>query len=120
MAEYAVPFPCSMTAYISAVLALSVYRGSPRSVDPVGDADRSRDNSFRHERAPGQGVHVDVIVIPADGGTIWHLTDLLGRSMGNITEDASHQFTIYPEGQAFKTMADIHRGPYDSLDAALA
>jgi hypothetical protein len=63
---------------------------------------------------------VDVIVIPADGGTIWHLTDLLGRSMGNITEDASHQFTIYPEGHAFKTMADIHRGPYDSLDAALA
>jgi hypothetical protein len=63
---------------------------------------------------------VDVIVIPEQGGTVWHLTDLLGRSMGNIREDASHQFTIYPEGHGLKTMRDIHRGPYDSLDAALA
>jgi hypothetical protein len=63
---------------------------------------------------------VDVIVIPEDGGTVWHLTDLLGRSMGNIREDASRQFTIYPEGHAFEAMADIQRGPYDSLDAALA
>jgi hypothetical protein len=63
---------------------------------------------------------MDVIVIAAERGTVWHLTDLLGRSMGNITEDVSHQFTIYPEGHAFETMADIHRGPYDSLDAALA
>jgi hypothetical protein len=63
---------------------------------------------------------VDVIVIPEQGGTVWHLTDLLGRSMGNIREDASHQFTIYPEGHGLETMRDIHRGPYDSLDAALA
>ena len=63
---------------------------------------------------------MDVIVIAAESGTVWHLTDLLGRSMGNIREDASHQFTIYPEGHAFETMADIQRGPYDSLDAALA
>jgi hypothetical protein len=63
---------------------------------------------------------VDVIVIPADDGTVWHLTDLLGRSMGNIREDASHQFTIYPEGHAIETMADIQRGPHASLDAALA
>jgi hypothetical protein len=62
---------------------------------------------------------VDVIVIQADGGTVWHLTDLLGRSMGNIREDASRQFIIHPEGRAFETMVDIHRGPYDSLDAAL-
>jgi hypothetical protein len=40
--------------------------------------------------------------------------------MGNIREDASHQFMIYPEGHAFEAMADLHRGPYDSLDAALA
>ena len=40
--------------------------------------------------------------------------------MGTIREDASHQFTIYPEGHAFETMADMHRGPYASLDAALA
>jgi hypothetical protein len=63
---------------------------------------------------------VDVIVIPADGDTVWHLADLLGRSMGNIREDASRQFTIHPEGHVFETMADIHRGPHASLDAALA
>jgi len=40
--------------------------------------------------------------------------------MGNIREDASRQFTIYPEGHAFETMADMHRGPHASLDAALA
>jgi hypothetical protein len=61
-----------------------------------------------------------LIVVAAEGGTVWHLTDLLGRSMGNIREDASHQFTIYPEGRAFETMADIQRGPHASLDAALA
>jgi hypothetical protein len=63
---------------------------------------------------------VDVIVIPEQGGTAWLLTDLLGRSMGNIREDASHQFTIYPEGHGLETMRDIHRGPYFSLDDALA
>ena len=63
---------------------------------------------------------MDVIVIAAKGGTVWRLTDLLGRSMGNIKENDSHQFTIYPEGHAFETMADMQRGPYASLDAALA
>ena len=28
---------------------------------------------------------MDVIVTPAEGGTVWQLTDLLGRSMGRIT-----------------------------------
>jgi len=27
---------------------------------------------------------MDVIVTPAKGGTVWQLTDLLGRSMGRI------------------------------------
>jgi hypothetical protein len=67
-----------------------------------------------------RGFDVDLIVVPAEGGTVWHLTDLLGRSMGNIREDASRQFMIYPEGRAFETMADIQRGPHVSLDAALA
>jgi hypothetical protein len=40
--------------------------------------------------------------------------------MGNIRENGSHQFTIYPEGHALETMADIQRGPPASLDAALA
>jgi hypothetical protein len=47
-----------------------------------------------------RGFDVDLIVVAAEGGTVWHLTDLLGRSMGNIRENASHQFTIYPEGPA--------------------
>ncbi len=63
---------------------------------------------------------MDVIVIAANGGTVSNLTDLLGRSMGTVREDASHQFMIYPEGHAFETMADIQRGPHASLDAALA
>ena len=63
---------------------------------------------------------MDVNVIAVGGGTVWRLTDLLGRSMGTIRENASHQFTIYPEGHAFETMADIQRGPHASLDAALA
>ena len=60
------------------------------------------------------------MVIAEQGGAVWRLTDLLGRSMGNIREDIAHCFTIYPEGHAFKTMAGIQCGPYASLDAALA
>jgi hypothetical protein len=45
---------------------------------------------------------------------VWRLTDLLGRPMANIRENASHQFTIYPEGRAFETMAAIQRGPHAS------
>jgi hypothetical protein len=41
---------------------------------------------------------VDVIVIAEQGGVVWRLTDLLGRSMGNIREDTTDCFTIYPEG----------------------
>ena len=66
------------------------------------------------------GFDVDVIGVAARGGTVWHLTGLLGRSMGNIRESASNQFTIYPEGHAFEAMGDIQRGLYASLDAALA
>jgi hypothetical protein len=63
---------------------------------------------------------VDVTVIAEQGSAVWRLTDLLGRPMGNIREDSTHCFTIYPEGHAFETMADIQCGPYASLDAALA
>jgi hypothetical protein len=68
----------------------------------------------------GPATNVDVIVRAAEGDTVWQLTDLLGRSMGNIVENASHQFTIYPEGHAVETMAGIDHGPHASLDAALA
>jgi hypothetical protein len=63
---------------------------------------------------------MDVIVTPAEGGTVWRLTDLLGRSMGSISASASHEFTIHSEGQALETMAGIQRGQHASLDAALA
>ena len=63
---------------------------------------------------------MDVIITPTEGGTVWRLTDLLGRSMGSIVKDASHQFTICPEGHALDTMAGIEQGPHASLDAALA
>ena len=66
------------------------------------------------------GLNVDVIVTTAEGETVWRLTDLLGRSMGSIVKNASHQFTICPEGHALETMAGIERGPHASLDAALA
>jgi hypothetical protein len=63
---------------------------------------------------------VDVTVIAEQGGAVWRLTDLLGRSMGSIREDSTDCFAIYPEGHAFETMAGIKSGPYASLDAALA
>ena len=63
---------------------------------------------------------MDVIVTPAEGGTVWQLTDLLGRSMGRITASAPRQFVIHPEGHALETMAGIQHGPHASLDAALA
>ena len=61
---------------------------------------------------------MDVIITPTEGGTVWRLTDLC--SMGSIVKNASHQFTIYPEGDALETMAGIEQGPHASLDAALA
>ena len=62
---------------------------------------------------------MDVIVTPADEGA-WNLTDLLGRSMGRIVEEAPKQFFIDPAGLAIKTMHGIASGPHLSLDAALA
>jgi hypothetical protein len=63
---------------------------------------------------------MDVIVTATEGGTVWQLTDLLGRSMGRITANAPRQFMIHPEGHALETMAGIDQGPHASLDAALA
>ena len=63
---------------------------------------------------------MDVIVTPADEGDAWNLTDLLGRSMGQIVEEAPKQFFIDPAGLAIKTMHGIAFGPHLSLDAALA
>jgi hypothetical protein len=62
---------------------------------------------------------VDVIVTPADEQDAWNLTDLLGRSMGQIVEEAE-RFFIDPAGLAIETMRGITPGPHRSLDAALA
>lgn len=62
---------------------------------------------------------MDVIVTRAEQG-IWHLTDLLGRSMGSVRQNGPKQFMIHPEGHAVETMTGIQHGPHDSLDAALA
>ncbi|MDA9494808.1 hypothetical protein XI08_38210 [Bradyrhizobium sp. CCBAU 11361] len=71
-------------------------------------------------RRTGSRFTMDVIVTPAEGGTVWRLADLLGRSMGRITASAPRQFMIHPEGRASETMAGIQQGPHASLDAALA
>ena len=61
---------------------------------------------------------MDVIVAAGDA-TTWRLTDLLGRSMGTIVQEATG-FLIAPSGEAIKTMRTVHRGPHSTLDAALA
>ena len=61
---------------------------------------------------------IDVAIDADDPGT-WDLRDLLGRSMGCIVE-TDGTFTILPEGNASQTMADLKKGPYGSLDDALA
>jgi hypothetical protein len=63
---------------------------------------------------------LDVIVTPADEhGEEWNLTDLLGRSMGRV-EKVAQGFLVQAAGNATETMAKMHRGPYRSLDDALA
>jgi hypothetical protein len=63
---------------------------------------------------------LDVIVTPTKDRKAWNLADLLGRSMGRVEETPAADFLIQPDGQALETMAGIERGPYPSLDAALA
>ena len=63
---------------------------------------------------------MDITVKPIDGGKAWSLVDLLGRSMGRITEYPATRFTIHPDGQALETMNGIKAGPFASLDEALS
>jgi hypothetical protein len=62
---------------------------------------------------------LDIAVTLADDGNGWSLTDLLGRSMGRITEASAQQLTIHPDGHALETTVGIGPGPFASLDAAL-
>jgi hypothetical protein len=58
---------------------------------------------------------MDMIVTSGEGGTIWQLTNLLGRSMGRIAASAPRQLLIYSEGHARHTAKAV-----PSLDVALA
>jgi hypothetical protein len=62
---------------------------------------------------------VDITVTPGEGG-VWHLTDLLGRSMGHIRRTPPGSFVIGPAGQALETMFGMDIGPFQTLDQALA
>jgi hypothetical protein len=62
---------------------------------------------------------MDISVKAAGADGPWQLTDLLGRSTGAISR-LDGEFTIVPHGHALETMKDMNRGPFRSLDAALA
>ena len=62
---------------------------------------------------------MDLIVSRSEGGE-WTLTDLLGRTMGTVTESEPRAFNIRPEGHAVEAMAGLRTGPYTSVDDALA
>ncbi|HWG05857.1 MAG TPA: hypothetical protein VG271_12660 [Beijerinckiaceae bacterium] len=64
-------------------------------------------------------MQLDITVSPKSDGTTWTLTDLLGRSMG-VVYQSGNTFIIGPEGHALETMDTMSRGPFHSLDAALA
>ena len=68
---------------------------------------------------------MDVTVRPAAKRNVWDknawdLTDLLGRSLGRITEEPGRQFFIDPSERGRQLMARLAPGPHPSLDAALA
>ena len=63
---------------------------------------------------------MDIDVTSKPDEATWLLTDLLGRQMGRIAEEAVDAFRIHPAGQALQTMASMKRGPFKTLDEALA
>ena len=63
---------------------------------------------------------MDITVTPEAGGKTWHLTDLLGRSMGFIEQDAPRVFIIRPANRAIQTMHSlvrVHPSLNDALEA---
>lgn len=63
---------------------------------------------------------MDIIVRPSGAEKTWSLTDLLGRTMGVVVEEAPGTFAVRPEGNAAQTMNGMRLGPFGSLDQALA
>lgn len=66
------------------------------------------------------GPVLDIDVTPKPDEAAWLLTDLLGRPMGRVAEDPASEFRIEPAGQALQTMGSLKRGPFKTLDDALA
>lgn len=62
---------------------------------------------------------MDITVTPGEGG-VWHLADLLGRSMGHIRKAVDGTFNFTPAGQALETMSEMKLGPFYTLDETLA
>lgn len=63
---------------------------------------------------------MDIDVTPKPDEAAWLMTDLLGRPMGRVAEEPAGEFRIHPAGQALQTMESMKRGPFKSLDDALA
>ena len=63
---------------------------------------------------------MDIDVTPKPEEAAWLLTDLLGRSMGRVVEESPIGFRIEPAGQGLQTMEAMKRGPFGTLDDALA
>jgi hypothetical protein len=61
---------------------------------------------------------MDIMVARHANDTVWNLRDLLGRSMGSITQE-DDGFVIAPAGETLKAMSTVNLGPYSTLDAAL-
>jgi hypothetical protein len=66
------------------------------------------------------GPALDIDVTPKPDEAAWLLTDLLGRAMGRVAEEPAGEFRIEPAGQALQTMGSMKRGPFKTLDDALA
>jgi hypothetical protein len=62
---------------------------------------------------------MDIMVAQVENGAAWELRDLLGRSMGTVTQVGSG-FIIIPGGGALNSMEGVFLGPHRTLDAALA
>lgn len=63
---------------------------------------------------------MDITVTQRADKAAWLLTDLLGRPMGEVTEEAGGEFRIVAAGHALETMKAMKHGPFPSLDIALA
>jgi hypothetical protein len=62
---------------------------------------------------------MDIVVTPTGSGA-WSLVDLLGRHMGIVEETAPHEYRIEPDNRVGDAMRAMKRGPFPTLDRALA